>query len=478
MQLQPAEPELRAEAPVDGASFEALFREHFGFVYRNLRRLGVPPAAVEDAVQEVFLVVLRRPDAPITSVRGWLYGIARRIAWRQRRSAGRQNRLAQALADEAPRALDGAVAVAEREAAALLERFLGRLDEDKRAVFLLAELEQMTAPEIARALEVKENTVYSRLRAARQEFDRTFARVRLRERRSTGEAALDERALLLSRARRAGEPDPATRQRAWLALLAGAGLAGAGEAAAATGGAGPAHASAWTAAPGQQLAAWSGTTVGGHALGVAVVGLVGAVLVAARPAPSDAPARTAAVEAKATASDEHATARAPASAPAPATTVTPPAASADESSVPFARLAAAAARASQAAPDGSAARAPAATPINAPGDMSSGSSHESPPAPAAVDLDALRRESTLMAEARAAVSAGAWTQAHELLQRHALEFPAGALVEERRLSLVTALCSLGRLEAARAEIARIDGDHPDSAASRKARGLCPAAAGG
>ncbi|MFY0531779.1 RNA polymerase sigma factor [Nannocystis pusilla] len=268
MQLQPAEPELRAEAPVAGASFDALFREHFGFVYRNLRRLGVPPAAVEDAVQEVFLVVLRRPDAPITSVRGWLYGIARRIAWRQRRSAGRQNRLAQALADEAPPALDGAVAVAEREAAALLERFLGRLDEDKRVVFLLAELEQMTAPEIARALEVKENTVYSRLRAARQEFDRTFARVRLRERRSTGEAALDEQALLLSRARRAGEPNPATRQRVWLALIAGAGLAGAGEAAAATGGAGPAQASAWTTAPGQQLAAWSGTTAGGHALGV------------------------------------------------------------------------------------------------------------------------------------------------------------------------------------------------------------------
>ncbi|MCY1005794.1 sigma-70 family RNA polymerase sigma factor [Nannocystis pusilla] len=474
MQLQPAEPELRAEAPIAGASFEALFREHFGFVYRNLCRLGVPPAAVEDAVQEVFLVVLRRPDAPITSVRGWLYGIARRIAWRQRRSAGRQHRLAQALADEAPRALDGAVAVAEREAAALLERFLGRLDEDKRAVFLLAELEQMTAPEIARALEVKENTVYSRLRAARQEFDRTFARVRLRERRSSGEAALDERALLLSRARRAGEPNPATRQRVLLALIAGAGLTGAGEAAAASAGASPAHASAWTAVPGQQLAAWSGTTAGGHALGVAVVGIVGAVLVAARPAPDDAPARTAAVEAKAGANDVPAAARPPA--PAPASPTPPePVAPVDESSVPFARLASAAARASRSTLDVFAIGAPAATHIHVPKAMSSGTSYESPPA--TVDLDALRRESSLMAEARAALGAGAWTQAHELLQRHALEFPAGALVEERRLSLVTALCSLGQLQAARAEIARIAGEHPDSPAARKARGLCPAAAG-
>ncbi|SFE34397.1 RNA polymerase sigma factor, sigma-70 family [Nannocystis exedens] len=473
MQLQPLEPELRADTP---ASFEALFREHFGFVYRNLRRLGVPPAAVEDAVQEVFLVVLRRPDAPITSVRGWLYGIARRIAWRQRRSVGRQNRLAQAFADEAPRALDGAVAVAEREAAELLERFLGQLDEDKRAVFLLAELEQMTAPEIARALEVKENTVYSRLRAARQEFDRTFARVRLRERRATGEAALDERALLLSRARRAGEPHAAARQRVWLALVAGAGLAGAGEAAAASGGAAPAQTSAWSggAARVEPLAAWSGTTAGGHALGVAVVGLVGAVLVAARPAVSDAPATPRGpVAAAARSTHDGLPAAPPPTEAAGAAPAAPP-------SEAFARLAAAAARASQAPPLAS--RPPAGAPINVPKVMSERSSNESPPASARtqapLDLDVLRRESSLMADARAALSAGAWSRAHALLQRHALEFPAGALVEERRLSLVTALCSLGQVEAARAEIARIDGERPGSAAARKARGLCPAAAGG
>lgn len=246
MHLQPHEPdEIRADLPVPDLTFEALFRDHFGFVYQNLRRLGVPPAAVEDAAQEVFLVVLRRSDAPITSIRGWLFGIARRIAWRQRRSAERQNRLTQALAEEDRPALDGAGAVAEREAAALLERFLGRLDDDKRAVFLLAELEQMTAPEIARALGVKENTVYSRLRAARQEFDRSFARVRLRERRATGEGTLDDGALLLSRARRAHEPSPAARQRVLLLLLAPAlgGLGGPGEAWASSG-AGPGQTSA------------------------------------------------------------------------------------------------------------------------------------------------------------------------------------------------------------------------------------------
>ncbi|WAS99264.1 sigma-70 family RNA polymerase sigma factor [Nannocystis punicea] len=457
MHLQPLEPETRAAPPAGSPAFEALFREHFGFVHRNLRRMGVPPATVEDAAQEVFLVVLRRPDAPITSVRGWLFGIARRIAWRQRRSAGRQHRLAQAFADETPRAHDGPGAVAEREAAALLERFLGRLDEDKRAVFLLAELEQMTAPEIARALEVKENTVYSRLRAARQEFDRTFARVRLRERRAAGEAALDEQALLLSRARRAGEPSPAARQRVWLALAApGAALAGAGEAWAASG-AGPGQASAWTApAHAGKLATWAGT----HGAWTAAVGLVGALMVVTRPDRPDAepPAARPAVERAARSAGEGA-----GPPPAPAE---PPA---DDPAVPFSRLAAAAARAT-AAP-----QPVGRTLTNDPKDMSSETSTQSASSPptAPVDVDALRRESALMTDARAALRTGAWTQALALLQQHAREFPAGALVDERRLSRIAALCSLGQVDAARAEAAQIAGEQPGSALARKAEATCP-----
>lgn len=451
MHLQPCEPERRAALRPD-SSFEALFRDHFGFVYQNLRRLGVPQGAVDDAAQEVFLVVLRRPDAPITSVRGWLFGIARRIAWRQRRTAARQNRLAQALADEAPPALDGAGAAAEREAAALLERFLGQLDDDKRAVFLLAELEQMTAPEIARALGVKENTVYSRLRAARQEFDRTFARVRLRERRATGEAALDERALLLSRARRAHAPTPETRQRAWLALWGPAGATQLG---------GPAE--AWpspdAASPGQ-AAAWGGagevaTTTGGTAgvaWTVALGGVAAALIAAARPdVPADgrAPLEHVSKDTRSESSD-------------PPAQVAPP----EIEPVPFERLAAAAARAEQAA-------APRRPATHAPKNMSPKPSNEPAPAAAPTDLDALRREAALMADARTALRAGEWTRARELLQRHALEYPAGALVEERRLSLVSALCSMGQVSAARAEAARIARERPGSVLARKASAACP-----
>lgn len=191
------------------AAFAAFFRAHFTYVHQNLRRLGVSPAAVEDAAQEVFLVVLRRVDAPVTNVRGWLFGIVRRIAWRFRRGASRRDRLVQALTHEPIVVGDDDAQLLEREAAELLERFLARLDDDKRAVFVLAELEQQTAGEIASALGIKENTVYSRLRAARQEFDRSCARLRVCEQREA----------LLGRARRAHEPSLARRERVLAALL-------------------------------------------------------------------------------------------------------------------------------------------------------------------------------------------------------------------------------------------------------------------
>lgn len=487
MHLQPSEPdETRADLPAADATFDALFRDHFGFVYQNLRRLGVPPGSVEDAVQEVFLVVLRRQDAPVTTIRGWLFGIARKIAWRHRRSAGRQHRLAEALAEETRPALDGVHAVAEREAAGLLERFLGRLDDDKRAVFLLAEIEQMTAPEIARALAVKENTVYSRLRAARQEFDRTFARVRLRERRATGEAGLDERALLLTRARRAHDPGPEARQRVLLLLLgpaagAGTALAGAGEAAAAQAGAG-AHASAWTGAAageaaqaGVHASAWTGAAAGklavatklgagAHAAWALAIGVVGVAAILARPTPPAGPAT--------------ATTAAVSRAAEPGTPAIPAATSTaqDEPPVPFSRLAAAAGRAAQTAPGRSTPRR--ADPV--PKDMSEAPAGEA----TATDIDALRREAALMTDARAALRGGEWTRARELLQRHALEFPAGALVDERELSLITALCATGQVAAARAAATRVAGEQPGSALAARASAMCadntqtPAPAGG
>jgi RNA polymerase sigma-70 factor (ECF subfamily) len=72
-------------------------------------------------------------------------------------------------------------ALAKAEAARLVQRLLEELDDEKREVFVLAELEQLTAVEIAEALGVNASTVSSRLRAARRDFERAAERYRRRD---------------------------------------------------------------------------------------------------------------------------------------------------------------------------------------------------------------------------------------------------------------------------------------------------------
>jgi RNA polymerase sigma-70 factor (ECF subfamily) len=165
-------------------NFDAIYQEYFDFVWRSLRRLGVPEAALDDASQEVFLVVYRRRGdfEGRSSVKTWLFGIAAHVARRQARTARRHP--AEELPDPAP-ASPGARSpqdeAARREDVQLLYAILDDLDHDRRAVFVMAELDQLTAPEIAEALGVPLNTVYSRLRTARHEFEASLKRRQVRE---------------------------------------------------------------------------------------------------------------------------------------------------------------------------------------------------------------------------------------------------------------------------------------------------------
>jgi RNA polymerase sigma-70 factor, ECF subfamily len=168
-ELEVAPAALAREAPAD---FERLYAEHFDFVWRTLRRLGVWPAGLDDAVQDVFIVMLRRQAdfRGQSSYRTWLFGIASNVAREYRRKhqrAGEVAPLSDAQRATGPSPLEQA---SNSEALRIIDRFLATIDEDKRDVFILAELEQMSAPEIASALSIKLNTVYSRLRAARQAF--------------------------------------------------------------------------------------------------------------------------------------------------------------------------------------------------------------------------------------------------------------------------------------------------------------------
>lgn len=157
-------------------SFELLYERHFEFVYRCLRRMGVAATHAEDAAQDTFIVMHRRlvdlrSDA---SERGFLFGIASNVAREYRRKQQRT----QGLPLDADSPAQGETSPDERaaqaQAARALDRFLATLDDDQRAVFVLMELEELSAPEASEALGVKLNTVYSRLRLGRERFVRFF----------------------------------------------------------------------------------------------------------------------------------------------------------------------------------------------------------------------------------------------------------------------------------------------------------------
>ena len=169
-------------APLD---FDALYDEHFAFVWRTARHLGVPEPAANDVVQDVFLVVHRRLGDydGHTPVRRWLLGIVTRVVADHRRRYWRKDSRCiphevdkdggETLPSLRPTPLEQ---VEQTEALKLVASLLEELDPDRRELLVLAELEEMSAPEIAALLGLNINTVYARLRAARRDFDAAHAR--------------------------------------------------------------------------------------------------------------------------------------------------------------------------------------------------------------------------------------------------------------------------------------------------------------
>lgn len=158
-----------APASVAPPSFDEVYASHFAYVWRVLRTLGVSPAALEDAAQDVFVVVHRRLPAfeQRAAITTWLFAIARRVASAYRRKDGRT----EPLADDPVGGADTFAALSRAQAATTVMAILDTMDEDKRIVFALVELEQLSVPEVARMLDLNLNTAYSRLRLARQAFE-------------------------------------------------------------------------------------------------------------------------------------------------------------------------------------------------------------------------------------------------------------------------------------------------------------------
>lgn len=167
----------------DDDAFEAVYAAHHDFAWRCLRALGVHPASVDDATQDVFVIVHRKlhrfdHKAPI---KAWVFGIVRNVARRYRERAARPRPPLQVVDPPAPDEV-----TAWREAASVVERFLDELDDGQRAVFVLSQLEGMSVVEIAKTLRLKTNTAYSRLRLARQRFRRVVDREQAKRRRAHG----------------------------------------------------------------------------------------------------------------------------------------------------------------------------------------------------------------------------------------------------------------------------------------------------
>jgi RNA polymerase sigma-70 factor, ECF subfamily len=167
-----------ASGPVP-EDFRGLYQAELSFVWRTLRRYGVRGAALDDGVQEVFTIVHTKLGSfeGRSSLRTWIFGIARRVA-RDHRPEARQEPHDPALLELVPEIDErGPVASVERrEETRLLYELLAELVPERREVFVLVELEQMTVPEAAEALGENVNTVKARLRAARAQLEELLAR--------------------------------------------------------------------------------------------------------------------------------------------------------------------------------------------------------------------------------------------------------------------------------------------------------------
>ena len=172
-----------AEPQVPVLDLATVYEAHFRYVWRCLRSLGVRDSQLEDALQDVFIVVQRRlPEFDgRAAVRTWLYAIALRVARKYRERARREPASLEAVREVEPEPSTQDASgdhEVESDRLVLARRALSALDDDKREIFVLARVEQMSAPEIANVLRIPLNTVYSRLRSARLAFEAEIARLR------------------------------------------------------------------------------------------------------------------------------------------------------------------------------------------------------------------------------------------------------------------------------------------------------------
>lgn len=164
--------------------FKDIYTNYFNFVWSSAGHLGAPKDAIDDLVQDVFLVIharlhtLQRPDA----LRSWIYGIVRRTISDYRRAKRTRETLGATLGAEPKPSNPSPLDITEMNSdLAILRGILASLDDQKREVFVMVEVLEMSVPEVAQAIEIPLNTAYSRLRNAREAFNEALALLEGRE---------------------------------------------------------------------------------------------------------------------------------------------------------------------------------------------------------------------------------------------------------------------------------------------------------
>jgi RNA polymerase sigma-70 factor, ECF subfamily len=189
--MMQAEPNLGSESAEQSAAARRSAREmrlrelatnNYRFIWRTLRRLGLPPAVADDAAQQVFVIAAEKIDQiAARAERAFLFQTALRAAMSVRRDLARNREAGDA---ELELQIDPATQPDEQlqdgRYREHLDRVLNGLEDDLRAVFVLFEIEGLTAAEIATLLEVPPGTVASRLRRAREQFHEAARRLRAR----------------------------------------------------------------------------------------------------------------------------------------------------------------------------------------------------------------------------------------------------------------------------------------------------------
>lgn len=170
-----AEAEALPSPPLVGErpSLALVYDQHFEHVWHTLRRCGIRTADLEDKAHDVFIIVHRKLAEfdPTRPIRPWLTGITFRVASDERRRARYRREVARPDMDRVSGGLNPEQQAVAAQRRALVQRGLDALPMNQRIVFVMHDIEGCTIPEIRAQLDVSPNTLYSRLRLAREKFE-------------------------------------------------------------------------------------------------------------------------------------------------------------------------------------------------------------------------------------------------------------------------------------------------------------------